>query len=199
MSFFYSYLSLYLVVIAVVSPFYALSQKTKQPLIEIERDPLAYEIEADPLAYLLQGYSLHAAVTYSGFRSSIGVYGIKPPKFLIDNDAFSVYTLGFDLKTDYLFGDIKGFYAGVQATYSMDRIGLKDEQYREDIWGLNIGVRTGYRFMFGKKENQYKGFYLTPWVALMYSPSAKTIQHGTQEYRQSSWVPFPTLHAGWRF
>lgn len=164
-----------------------------------ERDQPRFEMEVDPLAYLLNGYSLHTAVTYSGFRSSLGIYGIQPPDFFLPNDAFSVYTSGVDLKTDYLFGDIKGFYAGLQLTYSKDRIGLKESDFREDLWGLNIGMRMGYRFMFGKKENQYKGLYLTPWIALMYNPSADTVQHQTEEYRQAPWVPFPTIHLGWRF
>lgn len=174
-----------------LSPLHVLSQNKEQP---------RFEIETDPLAYIFRGYSLHTAVTYSGFRSSIGIFAIDPPKFLLQNDAFSVYTSGFDFKTDYLFGDIKGFYAGLQLTYSKDRIELRDGQGEKDkLSRLNIGVRAGYRFMFGKRENQYKGLYITPWVALMYNPSVKTIQQGTQEYRQASWVPFPTLHIGWRF
>lgn len=158
------------------------------------------EIEADPLAYLFNGYSLHTAVTYSGFRSSLGVFGIKPPGFLLENDAFSVYTSGYDFKTDYFFGAIKGFYTGLQLTYTQDKIELREGQEGTDtLRGLNLGVRAGYRFLFGKKENSYKGFYLTPWVALMYNPSPKTIQQGSAEYRQASWIPFPTIHVGWRF
>ena len=187
---FYTGVCICLASVILLKPFSVLSQEMERP---------RFEIEVDPLAYLLNGYSLHAAATYSGFRSSIGIYGIKPPEFFLPNDAFSVYTSGVDLKTDYLFGDIKGFYTGLQLTYSKDRIGLKEADYKEDIWGLNIGVRTGYRFMFGKRENQYKGLYITPWIALMYSPSAKTVQHSNQEYRQASWVPFPTVHVGWRF
>ena len=158
------------------------------------------EIETDPLAYILHGYSLHIGGAYLDFKSSVGIYGIETPKFFLQNDAFSVYTSGFDFKTDYLFGDIKGFYTGFQLNYAKDRIELKSGQGEKDeLRSLNIGVRTGYRFMFGKKENQYKGFYLTPWAALLYNPSASTVQQGTQEYRQASWIPFLTFHAGWRF
>ncbi|QNL48104.1 hypothetical protein H8S90_14950 [Olivibacter sp. SDN3] len=188
-SFLYGCISLYIMMLMMI-PFYGSAQERVRP---------RFEIETDPLAFLLQGYSAHAAVTYSGFRSSIGVYGIKSPDFLKSNDAFYVYTSGFDFKTDYLFGSVKGFYAGVQFTYSKDRIGLRDAAYREDLWGLNIGLRGGYRFMFGKPENQYRGFYITPWVALLYNPSANTVWHGSEEYEQASWVPFPTLHLGWRF
>lgn len=177
--------------IFLLNPFCAPSQDSEQK---------HFEIEIDPLAYLLKGYSLHTAVTYSGVRTSLGIFAIKPPTFLLQNDAFSVYTSGFDFKTDYLFGDIRGFYAGLQLTCSKDRIELRDgKEGKVDLWGLNIGVRTGYRFMFGKKENQYKGFYFTPWVAIIYNPFAKTIQYETHEYSQANWVPFPTFHAGWRF
>jgi hypothetical protein len=165
-----------------------------------DRERPRFEIESDPLAYIFSGYSLHTAITYSGFRSSIGIFAIRPPEFLLENEAFSVYTSGYDLKTDYLFGDIKGFYAGIQFTYSKDRIELKEEPIEKDeLRGLNLGIRAGYRFMFGKKENQHKGFYLTPWVALMYNPSPKSVQQRGQDYRQASWVPFPTIHLGWRF
>lgn len=171
-------------------PFCVQAQKNPKPRLEIE---------TDPLAYLLRGYSVHAAITYGGLRTSVGTYGIQTPDFLKGNDAFYVFTSGFDFKTDYRFGSVNGFYAGIQTTYSRDRIGLKGVTDREDLWGLNIGVRGGYRFMFGKLENQYRGFYITPWVALMYNPSAKTVQWGTAEYKQASWVPFPTIHLGWRF
>lgn len=181
---------IWLFLIFLVGPYHAKTQETSNPRIEIE---------TDPLAYLLHGYSAHAAVTYGGFRTSAGVYGIKPLDFLKENDAFDVFTSGFDLKMDYLFGSVKGFYVGVQATYSRDRIGLKEATYREDLWGLNVGIRGGYRFLFGKLENQYRGFYLTPWAALLHNPSTKTIRHGDEEYKQAAWVPFPTLHLGWRF
>lgn len=164
-----------------------------------ENTRVRLEVETDPLSYLFKGYSAHVAVTYSGFRTSVGAYAIMPPGFLKDNDAFDVYTSGFDIKTDYLFGDIGGFYTGIQVTYSKDQIGLKESAYTQDLWGLNVGIRGGYRFMFGKRENRYKGLYVTPWVALMYNPSAKTAQHGNETYKQASWVPFPTFHLGWRF
>jgi hypothetical protein len=165
-----------------------------------DREQAHFEMESDPLAFIFQGYSLHTAITYAGFRSSIGVFAIQPPDFLIQDDAFSVYTSGYDFKTDYLFGDIKGFYAGLQLTYSKDRVGLKNEQAgKENLRGLNVGVRAGYRFMFGKRENQFKGLYFTPWVALMYNPNPKAAQLGNEVYRQASWVPFPTVHLGWRF
>lgn len=187
---FFSHHRIIFFMICIVTPFCGQAQKNPRP---------SFEIETDPLAYLLQGYSVHVAVTYGGFRTSVGTYGIKPPDFLKSNDSFYVFTSGFDFKTDYMFGDVKGFYAGIQATYAKDHIGFKDASYREDLWGLNIGIRGGYRFLFGKPENQYSGFYITPWVALMYNPSRKTVQHGNEEYKQAAWVPFPTLHLGWRF
>lgn len=171
-------------------PLYGPAQQNPKPHLEIE---------TDPLAYVLRGYSAHAAITYGEFRTSVGVYGIEPPDFLKGNDAFYVFTSGFDFKTDYLFGSARGVHAGIQATYSRDRIGLIDATYRENLWGLNIGIRGGYRFLFGKAENHYRGFYIAPWAALMYNPSPKTVRHGDADYKQAAWFPFPTLHVGWRF
>lgn len=187
-SFLYLYASCLL--LCAFSPFSGSAQRSPKPNLEIE---------TDPLAYLFRGYSAHASVTYGNLRYSVGVYGIEPPDFLKGNDAFDVFASGFDFKTDYLFGSAKGFHAGIQATYGMDRIGLMDTTYREDLWGISIGIRGGYRFMFGKAENQYRGFYITPWAALMYHPSPKTVHHGDADYKQAAWFPFPTFHVGWRF
>jgi len=187
----YKYVFTILLARAVLDPFNALSQSTESP---------KFEIESDPLAFVFNGYSLHAAITCSGFRTSLGVFAIETPDFLLENDAFSVNTSGYDIKADYLFGDSKGFFAGLQLTHTTDKIELKEVKGDTDkLRSLNIGIRAGYRFMFGRKENNYKGFYISPWAALLYNPSAKTIRQGNQEYKQASWVPFPTIHLGWRF
>jgi hypothetical protein len=164
-----------------------------------EKETARLEVEADPLAYILNGYSVHLGVTYGKFRSSAGTFRIKQPSFQLDNDAFSVYSSGFDLKTDYLFGKTKGLHAGIQLTYGKDKIGLKGSADKEDLWGLSIGARGGYRFMFGKSENRYKGFYINPWAALIYSANAKTISKGGEDYKQPSVSIFPAVHVGWRF
>lgn len=164
---------------------------------EITRPHL--ELEADPLAYILNGYSLHLALSYPKMRYSIGIVGIKQPDFFLDNKAFTVYTSEFDFKTDYLFGVVRGFFAGIQLTYGRDRIGLTNEKYRENLWGMTVGIRGGYRFMFGHADKQYKGFYITPWIAWLYTPDAKTVQRGSENYRQPRWFPFPAVHLGWRF
>jgi hypothetical protein len=150
----YIYACICLMSATILSPYGAASQTTERP---------RFEIESDPLAFIFSGYSLHAAITYSGFRSSLGIFAIESPEFLLQNDAFSVYTSGYDFKTDYLFGELKGFYTGIQLTYTKDEIELKEgESVTDKLRGLNIGLRAGYRFMFGKKEKQYQGFYLTP-------------------------------------
>ncbi|MNL06243.1 hypothetical protein D3C87_1268750 [compost metagenome] len=164
-----------------------------------EKEQARLEVEVDPLAYVLSGYSVHVGLTYGKFRSSVGTYGIKQPSFQLDNDAFTVYSSGFDLKTDYLFGKTKGFHAGIQLSYGKDKIGLKGSADKENLWGLSIGARGGYRFMFGKAENKYKGFYINPWAALICPTNAKTINKGGEEYKQPAVFIFPAVHVGWRF
>lgn len=164
-----------------------------------QKTPAQFEIEVDPLAYILKGYSLHAAITYGSFRSSAGVFAIEQPSFFIDNDAFSVYSSGFDIKTDYLFGKINGWHSGVQVTYGRENVTLKETQQEQEVWGLSIGIRGGYRFMFGKAANHWSGLYINPWVAFIYSPDPVTITNGSQQYQQSSFSPFPAVHIGWRF
>jgi hypothetical protein len=157
-----------------------------------------FEIEADPLAYIFNGHSIHVAYNVSPVRFSFGSFGFRHPGFLLDNDAFQVRTFGFDIKVDYSFGNIKGFFVGAQSTYSRDRIGLKESTARQEFWGSSFAVRTGYRFMLGNKHNDYKGLYIVPWLALNYSPNAKSIVQNNHVYNQTKWFPFPTVHIGWR-
>ena len=49
------------------------------------------EIESDPLAYLFGGYSLHIAYAFPKIRTSLGVFGINQPQWLMENDAFHVF------------------------------------------------------------------------------------------------------------
>lgn len=172
---------------------------TLQTTYAQHKQPLRFEIEADPLAYLLKGYSVHAGVTYGKLRSSVGVFGIEQPSFFLNNDAFSVFGSGFDVKTDYLFSNVKGWHTGIQLTFGRDKIKLKETGSEEKLWGTNIGLRAGYRLMFGKPENQYKGLYINPWVALIYAPGAEYVVIGNKLYKQSQFTPFPAIHVGWRF
>ncbi|GAB3333256.1 hypothetical protein GCM10027299_40560 [Larkinella ripae] len=65
--------------------------------------------------------------------------------------------------------------------------------------GATLGLRTGYRFLFGKPERHRRGLYLVPWIALIHQPTAKTVQVEGQTYRQAEWSVFPTVHLGYRF
>ncbi len=162
-------------------------------------NPLKLEVEADLISYLFKGYSIHAAVCYGNFRSSIGAFAIQQPNFFVSDDNFTVYSQGFDIKTDYLFGEHKGWHAGLQVGYGKDRIGLKDTPEEMDLWGFSFGVRSGYRFMLGKREKEYSGFYINPWIAIIYVPDARTVKLADKAFTQSAFSPFPTVHLGWRF
>ncbi|MDR7131971.1 hypothetical protein J2X69_004337 [Algoriphagus sp. 4150] len=160
---------------------------------------IGLEIESDPLAFILKGYSLHVGYTFSSFRASVGVFGIETPDFFLKDDKFSVFSSGYDMKFDYLFNRTGGLFVGAQFVYGRDKIELKDSQERERFWGYSTGLRTGYRFMFGGEDSRFRGFYIVPWVALMYSPDTKPRQIGSETFPQSKWTPFPTIHLGWRF
>lgn len=166
-----------------------------------QKQPTAnrFEIEADPIAYILNGYSFHVGYTLGHVRFDAGVFGIKQPKFAMENNRFSVRSSGFGIKADYLFRASKGFFLGLQSDYGTDKIGLKGSPIKQESESLMLGVRTGYRFMFGKKENRYKGLYLVPWVALINTLDPAVVTQNDQRYEQKKWSVFPTVHLGYRF
>ncbi|WP_169739280.1 autotransporter outer membrane beta-barrel domain-containing protein [Dyadobacter crusticola] len=166
-----------------------------------QRQPLQnrFELEADPIAFILNGYSLHAGYTMSHMRFDIGIYGIKQPKFALENKHFSVFSSGVGLKADYLLRKNKGLFFGLQSDYATDKISLRTSDDSQSVSGLTLGLRAGYRFMLGSKENQYRGFYLVPWVAFIHSFNPSNVTRNAQQYIQSQWSVFPTIHLGYRF
>lgn len=161
--------------------------------------PDRLEVEADPIAFIFNGYSFHLGYTMGHLRFDAGVFGIKQPNFALENKLFSVFSSGGGVKVDYLLRPNRGLFVGLQSDYATDKIGLKASGGTQSVSGVTLGLRTGYRFMFGKKEHQFKGLYLVPWVGLIHSLNPSVVTKGAHNYTQSQWSVFPTIHLGYRF
>lgn len=161
--------------------------------------PNRFEVEADPIAFIFKGYSFHLGFTMGHLRFDAGVFGIKQPNFALENKLFTVFSSGGGIKVDYLLRRNRGLFIGLQSDYATDKIGLKSGGDTQPVSGLTLGLRTGYRFMFGKEERQFKGLYLVPWVGLIHSLNPSIITKSGQNYTQSQWSIFPTVHLGYRF
>ena len=161
--------------------------------------PSRFELEADPIAFIFNGYSFHLGYTMGHLRFDAGVFGIKQPSFALENKLFSVFSSGGGVKVDYLPRRNRGLFIGLQSDYATDKIGLKSDGDTQSVSGVTLGLRTGYRLMFGKAEHQFKGFYLVPWVGLIHSLNPSVITKNGNDYTQSQWSLFPTIHLGYRF
>ncbi|MNX90853.1 hypothetical protein D3C86_1229180 [compost metagenome] len=157
------------------------------------------EIEIDPIAYILRGYSFHAGYNVGNIRFDAGFFAIKQPSFFISDERFSIYTRGAGLKADYFFKQNRGLFFGLQSDYVIDRITLNETGQKLPVDYFTAGLRTGYRFSFGKEENQHRGFYVVPWVAFIYSVNAPKAVFESAVFESTSWSIFPTVHVGWRF
>jgi hypothetical protein len=166
-----------------------------------QRQPVQnrFELEADPIAFIFNGYSLHTGYTMSHMRFDIGVFGIKQPNFPLENKSFSIFSSGAGIKADYLLRKNRGIFFGLQSDYATDKIRLKTSKDSQSVSCFTLGLRTGYRFMLGNEEHQFKGIYLAPWVALIHSFNPANITNSGQQYIQPNWSIFPTIHLGYRF
>ncbi|GGH32367.1 hypothetical protein GCM10007423_21820 [Dyadobacter endophyticus] len=161
--------------------------------------PDRFEVEADPVAFIFNGYSFHLGYTRGHLRFDAGIFGIKQPSFAVENKLFSVFSSGGGIKVDYLLRRNRGLFIGLQSDYATDKVGLKSDGDTQSVSGVTLGLRTGYRFMFGKEERQFKGFYLVPWVGLIHALNPSIITSNGHDYTQSRWSVFPTIHLGYRF
>ena len=157
------------------------------------------EIEADPIAYVLKGYSLHAGYQKNSFRYDAGVFGIDVPKTFSKNDNFTECTKGFGFKIDYVGPEVKGWFVGAETDYSSVRATYTKNSHVEKGNELGIGMRGGYRFLFGKSTNENRGFYITPWIGIDKVFTTSRIVFDEADYKHQLLRIFPTVHAGWRF
>src|SRR5690606_34113941 len=152
------------------------------------------EVEVDPFAYGLSGFSLHLAGVSSGYRLSIGTFGIDVPRFLHGNDGWSMTMRGAGIKADWLGSRIDGFFIGADANYYRNSYTLNDVDVTEKRNEYTLGVRGGYRLPIGRS-----GLYLAPWVGVGYNFGGGDIVTGDGTFEHSAISVFPTVHIGWRF
>lgn len=165
-----------------------------------------FELETDPIAFIFKGYSAHAGYQLGHFRWDVGVYGIEVPSFFSGYDNFNIRSNGAGIKLDYIFKKRKGLLLGVESNLSRERVSPKsndsnpDKDLTKSFTNVSLSMRVGYRWMLGNKSNDYKGFYIFPWVSFVsvnLNPQSAIIQG--QEYRQSTFSFFPTVHFGYSF
>ncbi|PWS26121.1 hypothetical protein DHW03_15095 [Pedobacter yonginense] len=158
-----------------------------------------FEIEVDPIAYIFNGYSVHIGYQINKLRFDAGFFGIDQPDFVTRNEIFKDRSQGFGIKADYFFKPRKGFFAGIQADYSTDKIIKKDTKTSVISKGVVAGLRGGYRFTFTGVEKDRTGFYFSPWLAVLYTPNAKDIKIEGETFKRPKISLFPTVHFGYSF
>ncbi len=158
-----------------------------------------FELEADPIAYFLKGYSFHAGYQKKSFRYDAGIFGLDVPKAFSKNSNFCERTKGFGFKIDYVGAEAKGWFVGVETDYTWINATYKTTNQEANGNELGIGLRGGYRFLFGKPDRLHRGFYLAPWVGLDKVMATSKIAFKEADYKHGTIRIFPTVHAGWRF
>ncbi len=186
------------------------------PLLTFSQEPtkinkLHLDIEADPLGYILSGYSAHLGFNKGISRWNIGFVGFEYPENTNDNKGVKARTNGISLKWDYINPKLKGFYFGPQSDISQLKLtAIEDKVQTKTLNQATLGLRVGYRLMFGskkgdmkymfnKREPVEKGFYLNLWAAYIFNPTAEDVKLGALTYKIPGQVFFPTVHLGWRF
>lgn len=156
------------------------------------------EVEIDPLAYIFKGYSVHIGYQKRLFRYDAGVFAIETPKFFTDNKDFTEYANGAGVKVDYVGKKARGWFVGLQSDYMASRVTHDETRERSTggVWG--VGIRGGYRFMFGKAESK-QGFYVVPWIGIDKLFIQSPVKFSEHPYQEQTMRIFPTIHLGWRF
>jgi len=165
-----------------------------------------FELEADPIAYILHGYSVHLGYQSGHLRWDLGAYGAEEPSFFSGYDNFKIRSNGVGIKMDYLFHKRKGLLLGIESDISKEKVSSKSNDASVEgidsktFTNVSVAMRVGYRIMLGKKDNDYRGFYIFPWVSFLsfnLNPQSAIIKGSSYEQKTLSF--FPTVHVGYSF
>lgn len=154
--------------------------------------PTTFDIEIDPLAYAFQGYSGHLGLSGRLGRLDLGAFGAKIPNAFLKNSSFSAQFRGIGIKWDKQPVTLSGLFYGIEtsiAKLTYTHISTYSKITRTE---KTIGGRVGFRF-------EQSGFTVSPWVGIGYNADSKPIIVNGDEFKNSPWVVFPTVHIGWIF
>lgn len=159
-------------------------------------DDTGWELEADPIAYALRGYSVHFARSFTGgaVRAQIGLFGADVPSAWHGHDGLDQRSRGVTVKADYFLQQrSEGFFVGLDINRERTRFRRKDSGESLSRDNVNVGLRTGYRFNFGRH------LYVTPWLSVTRASTVDDVVLGGERFAQGRIQYFPTVHVGWRF
>jgi len=193
LSFFKKMVMASLLFIGLSNTILAQSEKEKPSFTE-----LIY-IEADPFAYINKGYSIHLGYENWGMRFDLTKVKVDFPaafeEAFYDTKAFDLVTNINGIKVDF-FGNrqnwTRGAFAGVDINHQTLNFTHRESLQSENLSTFNIGVRAGY------KVNLFKGFYVTPWVALWKNVNdIQSFTVGDDIIDTNEWDWIATIHFGY--
>jgi len=165
---------------------------------ENKADQLIY-IEADPFAYLNKGYSIHLGYENWGWRFDLTKEKVDFPESFEEGfystKAFDLVSNISGIKIDYLGNRTnwtKGAFIGLDVNYQTLKFQHRTSLEQKNLSAFNVGLRSGF------KINIFKGFYVTPWVAVWKNTKA-TQSFAVDEdiISTNPWDWIATLHFGY--
>ncbi|HET9239137.1 MAG TPA: hypothetical protein VFO10_17895 [Oligoflexus sp.] len=157
-----------------------------------ESSRIQWDVEVDPIAYAMQGFSVHLGLSPAYGRWDLGVYGMKLPSDVVDNDNFEASFRGAGVKWDLKRADERGWFLGIEGGWSEQKFVHIPSSEELKLNEYSYGVRGGYRFIISSVT-------ITPWLGLGYSPNTDNIVIAGDELKRSRYTVFPTVHIGYLF
>ena len=159
-----------------------------------ESSPFGLDLEVDPFAFLLSGHSAHLGIGLSRARLEVGTFGADLPEWMHGNVDVAARIDGVGVKLDVFPLDArrKGLFVGLQADHIALRLEAPQGAVEERDRSI-LGGRVGWRFAL------VEGLYVSPWLAVTYTPAAADRAVGERVYREQAWGVTPTAHLGYRW
>lgn len=163
-------------------------------------------IETDPATFAFSGYAAHLRLRLPGQETlrpwtlGVGVYGMAFPTLFRDialsdapSDAKLTLSHGVGVFVDRFLGaPDRGWFAGVQV--ADQRYAVSDAGPSAHYSALLVMPRIGYHWELGH------GFYALPWMGIGHlTEHDGDAADANAAYAVRHWLPFATLHLGYRF
>ena len=157
------------------------------------------EVEVEPAASLFGGYAFNFGCRFRHLRISARSYAYHQRRFFIGEEAFSLESSGIGFALDYVFFRGNSPYIGLQSEFVTDQVFAQSLTGNGVQSSINAGLRLGYRYHFGKADDDYRGLYVSPGVVLARPLEASEVEVAGHAYAPKKFFVIPALCVGYRF
>ncbi|PPK88091.1 hypothetical protein CLV84_1055 [Neolewinella xylanilytica] len=157
------------------------------------------EAHFDALTIPRGGYAVGLAYQHNHLRLGVTTFNHRQAGMVVAERNVSIRTSGLGFGADYFLRPGRGFFAGLHTAFHEETLSRTINEDRATQKSIEASLQTGYRWAFGREEENLRGLYLEMVVAAGTRLGAQPVSLGAGTYTPKAIAFQPALRMGYRF